>query len=291
MNIYRRARRNDPANEDYWRSFVDVMTTISIVFVFFVCVIVVLTVYQTGEAKTSNDELQAQISSAASMTLKEKEQADKNKKLVEDLNKITNRKKAICDEILTEFNKGRPESEKATYGNGKFVIKLTTKFPTNVSDLSKSDKPKAEKMGELFGESIQKFKYIENENLDNVSVETIVRIKYIEVTGHASLEKVPVTKQIQDRNRQLSVERAGKYVEAMMNGLTWAQKKGTTTDPGYGRFFRSSGMSFYMPIAGTLDIAQTQTEMDMNQRVEFSIIFNDEEILQIITSMVDALNP
>ena len=158
----------------------------------------------------------------------------------------------------------RPQlGEYIVFDKSNGVIEINTEILFDVDSYELTDKGK--ELSRLLGDVLIKF--LSNDKYRD-------KIESIEVIGHTDNTYTG------EYNRFLSTDRAGAFVNAMLSG----QDENT-----YGKFFKASGMSKFLPKAGTVE-SQTVEEENLNRRIEVCINFNDSDIEESIKTFFSKEN-
>lgn len=237
-------------NEDfnYWPSFVDIMTTISLVFFFLMIICIVLTYKKYEEYAASNKTYQE---------LKEEkerlqEEIAKSKANIDNIGAHRDQLyKNITDRLKSKLG------DNISYADGKIEIKSDVLFDSGSSTLSLEGKQLAIQVSEAFYELLQEKEY-------NSKIESI------EIRGHTD------NVGLGEYNRQLSTERAVSFVNEML-------RDGTKYEA-FANKFKASGMSKYQPQSGSLT-NQSDSDKARNRRIEIHIKFVDDDIAEVIKKL------
>lgn len=239
--------------EEFWKSFTDILATLSLVF-FFLMIIFISIMYleyknlQIEKAKVEEHKIKL----------------EKTVELVDDIaekriqlySKIESKlKPKLGDDIIFDKDEGR--------------IDITTEilFDTNKSDLKVEGKQIAKNVAEAFFELFEELEKINGDTLE-------LPVQFVEIRGHTDYRNDG------EYNRALSMDRARNFVNEMV-------PKGTVFEKKYAKYFKASGMSKFSPRVGTMD-NQTAAEMTLNRRIEIYIQFSDSDIEKAIKSIINS---
>ncbi|MBU5315024.1 OmpA family protein [Clostridium bornimense] len=153
--------------------------------------------------------------------------------------------------------------EYITFDKNNGVIEINTEILFDVDSYELTDKGKD--LSRLLGNVLIEF--LSNDKYKD-------KIDSIEVIGHTDNTYTG------EYNRFLSTDRACAFVNEMLS---------SQDENKYGKYFKASGMSKFLPKAGTVE-NQTTEEEDLNRRIEVAINFNDSDIEESIRTFFSKNN-
>lgn len=244
-----RVRINEDFN--YWPSFVDVMTIVSLVFFFIMIISLTLTYAKYG--KVIRDYAQYEKLKKENEALKK--QLRENEKNIDN---IAKKRKELYEQVVTELRKSLYDN--VSFREGRIDIKSDVLFDTNSSDLNPAGKKLAGDVAAAF------YRLLKDKNYNS-------KIESIEIRGHT--DNVGGG----ELNRRLSTERAVSFLNEMLPDSSKYEA--------YASKFKASGMSKYAPVSGTVN-SQSENDKDRNRRIEIYIKFIDDDIAHAISNLVKA---
>jgi outer membrane protein OmpA-like peptidoglycan-associated protein len=248
---YRQSREN---KVDYWPSMVDIMSSSALILFFAMALFAVIASYNSLRYRVLTEELERekQIQEDESTRLEER-----HRQLVDDIERIIDARENMYDTLMTELNKQLGPGT-VMRDETRLYVDAETLFEFNEWKLTMDGRELAKELGKAF------MKIVKEQQRQIENSENSVRILNIEVIGHTD------NRGAESRNRLLSAQRSGVFVDYMLSELSEEDLLK------YGSFYKSSSMSKYSPIAGTV-ISQTDEERARNRRIEFIINFSDED--------------
>lgn len=267
--------------------FIDLMATLSIVFFIIILISLgtILIQSQTySQIMQENERLTQIVNSQGydnlereNLQLKKTNEELKDKyeqvsrdmaKLAEASQQIVEERNRLYDEVTQSLNNALGKNAVERQGT-KIIIAADSYYRSGASDMDVKARQKAMKIGSALADTIDKY----NKDKDN-----LVRIAYIEVTGHT--DNAPDLHGSYAINDRLGAERAYNFVSVMLDGVTANEKRSRMV---YGKYFKAASMSMYQPIAGTVEVRQTLKQQAKNRRIEINIIFTDDDLSSLLT--------
>ena len=249
----KKAYKNEKEEETFWPSFVDVMTTISLVF-FIIMIIAISITYIRNK----------QISSTYNKVLSEKKQLLRKYKTIkvtsQMIDDIAGKRMKIYEDLERELKPQLGNNIEFDKEKGRFDIKTEVLFPVSKYELTKQGKGIAHSISEAF------YNFFENSKLAK-------NIESIEVRGHTD------NRLNGEYNRFLSTNRAASFINQMIPNNSKYEK--------YAKYFKASGMSKYEPKFGTV-ASQNNNDMAQNRRIEIYIKLKDKDIENAIKKLVNS---
>lgn len=243
-----RARIRAIEDFNYWPSFVDVMTIISLVFFFLMIVSVVLTYAKYDESQKNNVEYERLKTEVERLNKKLKE----NEKNIDN---IAEQRKDLYEDIVDKLK--ITLNDNVVFNEGRIDINSDVIFAINSSDLSSGGQILASQVADAF------YNLLSDENYNQ-------KVESIEIRGHT--DNVGGG----EYNRKLSTERAVSFLNCMLQDGSKYEAFATK--------FKASGMSKYEPSSGSVQ-SQSKEDMDKNRRIEIHIKFVDDDIAKAIKKL------
>ncbi|MGI6537650.1 MAG: hypothetical protein ACOX22_04820 [Caldicoprobacterales bacterium] len=248
---YRQGREN---KTDYWPFIVNLISSLALVLFFAMALLAITASYNSLRYKAAAEELEKEKQTQESESI---ELVEKHKQLVDDIERIIGARQKMYETIMTELNEHLGQGT-VMRDETRLYVNAETLFEPNKWELTEAGRELAGELGKAFMKILkEQHKYI-------ADMESGVRILNLEVIGHTD------NRGKESGNRLLSAQRSGVFVDYMLSELS---EEGRHT---YGSYYKSSSMSKYSPIAGTV-ISQTDEERARNRRIEFVINFSDED--------------
>ena len=260
----RRFRASSPGNDvGYWPSMVDIMSSTALILFFVMTMIATLSFYRSTTYQEIADNNETLLSEQIELQTELQTQDAEHMKLLNDIQSIITAREEMYDTLLVRLNSQLGEGT-VKRDSTRLYVDAETLFEYNQWILKDEGKTLAAAMGAAFYQIIQ-----EQQNASGDTDSISAKITSIEVIGHADNLGTA------SGNRLVSSERSGVFVDYMLSALDAAAVNQ------FGSYFKSSSMSMYAPVAGTVD-AQTTEEREKNRRIEFVINFSDNDLAYLL---------
>ena len=298
-------KRNNDENisESTWKPFLDIMMSLSLVFFLLLIALSTISKISESQMRAENAALKKQVAQfieekeslliavkKLNSELDPENQAEDMEQILENVTTITKQQaqlSSLAEDIkVSRLNKyieiadalkeglkeytiqGEPAANKVEQDGTRIIIK-TDEFSFESGDIKLSAEMEAiaKRVGVLMLEAIQK-----QEKADDS--QNIVKIGCIEIVGYTDY------KGGQAYNRTLGGKRSAAFVNAMLEGIE--EKSGKEMMLAYGKYFKSSSMSLFNPIYGTVQEQHDEKEMAKNRRIELKINFTDDDFYELI---------
>lgn len=248
--------QDDAAREDYWKSFTDILATMSLVFMFIMLIITVISLQALKKLKTEQvkyEQLESQLAL----------EQEKFETVSRELDNIAKIRYELYDYIVEAL---RPQlKEKVKFVDGRIEINTEIWFETGKADLNDRAKRDAEVIGQAFFRLLDMLEESDNKKY----------FSFIEIRGHTDHDGDGAY------NRLLSVQRASSFLNEILPLSSEAEKK-------YAKYFKASGMSKFNPAYGTVE-DQTDDEKMLNRRIEIYMVMNDTDIQEAIQKLMETV--
>lgn len=260
----RRFRTSSPGNDvGYWPSMVDIMSSTAMILFFVMTVIATLSFYRSMTYQKIADKNETLLSEQETLISELDHQKEENLKLLTDIELIITKREGLYDALMIRLNSQLGEGKVKKDGT-RLYVDAETLFEYNQWVLKDEGKTLAAAMGAAFYQII-----LEQQNASGDTNSFSTKIASIEVIGHADNLGTA------SGNRLVSSERSGVFVDYMLSALD------VDAVNQFGSYFKSSSMSMYAPVAGTVD-AQTTEDREKNRRIEFVINFSDNDLAYLL---------
>jgi chemotaxis protein MotB len=252
-------QRSSNAVMNYWPSMVDIMSSSALILFFVMALIATLSYYRSMEYKKISEENEELINEQRELLEANANLMAEQKQLLDDIQTIITKREEMYEKLLTELN-NRLGQGKVKRDETRLYVDAETLFEFDQWVLKTDGMNLARVMGNVFCQIIK-----EQQN----SADNTIKITSIEVIGHAD------NKGTESRNRLVSAQRSGVFVDYMLSEMSRADVQK------YGCYFKSSSMSKYAPVTGTVEV-QSDSERAKNRRIEFIINFSDEDFSYLL---------